>query len=89
MGNGDHTFDYSRNSWLGEEAQAVTAYRLHTADFDGDGDLGVVAPATGYDFNPFAGESNFMLWNSSGKLFKDAGTNTTHNYVGFTHQSDC
>ena len=25
-----------------------------------------------------------MLWNTNGKLFKDDGTSTTHNYMGFT-----
>ena len=29
-----------------------------------------------------------MLWNTNGKLFKDAGTKETHNYMGFTHMSD-
>ena len=88
LGNGDFTFTYSKNSWMGNEAEAITVYRAHNADFDGDGDIDFAVATTGWDAGTFDGEENFMLWNTNGKLFKDTGTNTTHNYMGFTHQSD-
>ena len=88
LGNGDFTFTYSKNSWMGGEAEAVSAYRAHNADFDGDGDTDVVVATTGWDAGTYDGEENFMLWNTNGKLFKGAGTNATHNYKGFTHMSD-
>ena len=88
LGNGDFTFTYSKDSWFVDEVKAISVYRIHPADFNGDGDVDFVFSSSGEDYNPFPGEENFMLWNTNGKLFKDAGTSTTHNYRGFTHMSD-
>ena len=88
LGNGDFTFTYSKDSWFGDEVEAISVYRIHPADFYGDGDVDFAVTTTGEDYGAFDGEENFMLWNTNGKLFKDTGTSTTHNYMGFTHMSD-
>ena len=86
INNGDFTFTFSNDAWLGNTPSAISQYRLYSADFDGDGDI--IASNTGWDSGGFDGEPNFMLWNSNGKFYSDYGTSSTHNYMGFTHQSD-
>lgn len=87
LNNGNMTFTYSKNSWLNDEATSISFYRHHAADFDGDGDMDIFGAATGKDYGEFAGEPNFMLWNSNGKLYQDFGTKNSWGYDGFTHSS--
>jgi hypothetical protein len=69
-----------------DETLMVTPFRTRAADFDGDGRLDLLIPASGLDIDPYSGEQNrLFLQSQAGKLVDVTVANYPPDPNGFSH----
>lgn len=87
-GNGDFT-ENTESVFAGAVPKITHLRDTATADFNGDGLTDILIANTGFDWAPYPGQGNLILFQQAdGKLRVETGTSETLNYKGFTHSSD-